>query len=210
MKLTTKGRYAVQAMADIAANATGGEGAALPVSLPDVAARQGISAGYLEQLFAKLRRAGLVASARGVAGGYRLARAADAIRVSEIIEAVDEEIATTACRGADAGCQGASLSGRARCLTHDLWDELGRQIELFLAAVTLEDVIKKRVVGMAAVNAPSELLFSSPVYGGGVAEGDGGGRGLMVEAQPPQSAARTAPLQEAGEQRQRVKLGALE
>lgn len=151
MKLTTKGRYAVQAMADIAANATGAAGAVLPVSLPDVAARQGISAGYLEQLFAKLRRAGLVASARGVAGGYLLARDAAAIRVSEIIEAVDEEIATTACRGADAGCQGSGT----RCLTHDLWDELGRQIELFLAAVTLEDIIEKRVVGMAAVNAPS-------------------------------------------------------
>jgi Rrf2 family iron-sulfur cluster assembly transcriptional regulator len=146
MKLTTKGRYAVQAMADIAA-----AGRDQLVSLPDVAARQGISAGYLEQLFAKLRRAGLVASVRGVAGGYRLARAADSIRVSEIVEAVDEAIQTTACGGSPFGCQGAG----ERCLTHDLWEELGRQIELFLDAVTLEDVIEKRVAGMAAVNMPS-------------------------------------------------------
>jgi Rrf2 family iron-sulfur cluster assembly transcriptional regulator len=151
MKLTTKGRYAVQAMADIAAAQLRGGEAAPPVSLPDVAERQGISAGYLEQLFAKLRRAGLVDSVRGVAGGYRLARRADAIRVSEIVDAVDEEIQTTACGGSAAGCQGSG----ARCLTHDLWDELGRQIEIFLAAVTLEDIIEKRVVGMAAVNAPA-------------------------------------------------------
>ncbi|MCA8895900.1 MAG: Rrf2 family transcriptional regulator, partial [Amphiplicatus sp.] len=92
MKLTTKGRYAVAALADIAAN-----GGAEPVALPDVARRQGISAGYLEQLFAKLRRAGLVESARGVAGGYLLARAPASIRVAEIVAAVDEEIRTTGC-----------------------------------------------------------------------------------------------------------------
>lgn len=148
MKLTTKGRYAVQAMADIATFA-GHDDA--PVSLPDVAERQGLSAGYLEQLFAKLRRAGLVDSVRGVAGGYRLARGADAIKIAAIIEAVDEEIHTTACNGSAAGCQGSG----ARCLTHDLWEELGRQIELFLSTVTLDDVVEKRVVGMAAVNAPA-------------------------------------------------------
>lgn len=153
MKLTTKGRYAVQAMADIAAHSQFGSAGSGPVSLPDVAERQGISAGYLEQLFAKLRRAGLVDSVRGVAGGYRLSRAASEIRVAEIVEAVDEEIHTTACHGAAVGCQGSG----ARCLTHDLWEELGRQIEIFLAAVTLEDVIEKRVVGMAAVNAPAAI-----------------------------------------------------
>lgn len=146
MRLTTKGRYAVQAMADIASAHVDG-----PVSLPDVAERQGISAGYLEQLFAKLRRAGLLRSARGVSGGYSLARDAHEIRVSEIIAAVDEEIQTTACGGSAIGCQG----GGARCLTHDLWEELGRQIDLFLSAVTLGDVVEKRVGGMAAVNAPS-------------------------------------------------------
>lgn len=149
MKLTTKGRYAVQAMADIAA----AKGDA-PVSLPDVAQRQSISAGYLEQLFAKLRRAGLVDSVRGVAGGYRLARPASLISISAVIEAVDEDIQTTACGGSPVGCQG----GGARCLTHDLWEELGRQIDLFLDSVTLEDVIEKRVAGTAAVNAPLERM----------------------------------------------------
>lgn len=145
MRLTTKGRYAVQAMADIAAH-----GSVAAVSLPDIAERQGLSAAYLEQLFGKLRRAGLVDSARGSDGGYRLARQADAIRVCDIVEAVDEEIRTTACGGVATGCRGDG----ARCLTHDLWEELGRQIELFLAAVTLDDIIAGRVAGMAAVNAP--------------------------------------------------------
>lgn len=192
MKLTTKGRYAVQAMADIAA-----AGKDHLVSLPDVASRQGISAGYLEQLFAKLRRADLVVSVRGVAGGYRLARPAGSIRVSEIVEAVDEEIQTTACGGKAVGCQGAG----ARCLTHDLWDELGRQIDLFLSAVTLEDIIEKRVAGMAAVNPPSRISSSSPVHRGSVAAGDGGG--VMYFSQPPQSALRTAPSR-AGEHKRKI------
>ena len=146
MKLTTKGRYAVSALADIAA--TGSDG---PVALSDVALRQAISLAYLEQLFAKLRRAGLVESARGVSGGYVLASPASEMRVADIIAAVDEEIRTTACAvGASVGCKGTS----ARCLTHDLWDELGRQIEVFLNAVTLEDIIERRVAGMAAVNPP--------------------------------------------------------
>lgn len=147
MKLTTKGRYAVSALADIAA--TGGEA---PVALSDIALRQGISLSYLEQLFAKLRRAGLVESVRGVSGGYALSAPALAIRVADIVAAVDEEIRTTACApGSTIGCKGTS----ARCLTHDLWDELGRQIEVFLNAVTLEDIIERRVAGMAAVNAPA-------------------------------------------------------
>jgi Rrf2 family iron-sulfur cluster assembly transcriptional regulator len=147
VKLTTKGRYAVQAMADIAAFSDGGV-----VALPDVALRQGISAAYLEQLFGRLRRAGLVMSERGVSGGYRLARAASEIRIADIIAAADEEIRTTACGGESIGCRG----GGARCLTHDLWDELGRQIDLFLNAVTLEDVVARRVFGMAAVNPPAD------------------------------------------------------
>ena len=148
MKLTTKGRYAVAALADIASL-----GSEEPVALSDVAARQGISLSYLEQLFGKLRRAGLVESERGVAGGYRLALAPSDIRVANIIDAVDEKIKTTACAtGASIGCQGST----ARCLTHDLWDEFGRQIDIFLNAVSLEDIIKKRVLGMAAVNAPHD------------------------------------------------------
>ncbi|MEQ1930549.1 MAG: Rrf2 family transcriptional regulator [Parvularculaceae bacterium] len=146
MKLTTKGRYAVQAMADLAA-----QGPREPVALPDIALRQGISLGYLEQLFAKLKRAGLVESNRGVSGGYNLARAACDIRVSEVVAAVDEEIRTTACEpGSGKSCNGTS----ARCLTHDLWDELGRQIDIFLNAVSLEDVLERRVLGLAAVNSP--------------------------------------------------------
>jgi Rrf2 family iron-sulfur cluster assembly transcriptional regulator len=142
MKLTTKGRYAVQAMADIAAF-----GAADAVSLSEIAHRQGLSTAYLEQLFGKLRRAGLVESARGADGGYRLARPADAIHVGEIVEAVDEEIRTTACGGAATGCRGDG----ARCLTHDLWEELGRQIEHFLSSVSLDDIVAGRVGGMAPV-----------------------------------------------------------
>ena len=147
MKLTTKGRYAVSAMADLAASQDDNG----PVSLSDIALRQGISLSYLEQLFAKLRRAGLVSSSRGVSGGYSLNAMPADIRVAAIVEAVDEEIKTTACaQGSTIGCKGTT----ARCLTHDLWDELGRQIDIFLNAVSLEDILAKRVLGMAAVNAP--------------------------------------------------------
>lgn len=149
MKLTTKGRYAVAAMADLACHQGAG-----PIALSDVALRQGISLSYLEQLFAKLRRAGLVASARGAGGGYALENSPGDTRIADIVAAVDEQIRTTACNpGASIGCTGTS----ARCLTHDLWDELGRQIEIFLNAVTLEDVLAKRVAGMAAVNTPSRV-----------------------------------------------------
>ncbi len=151
MKLNTKGRYAVSAMADLAAMGSG-----TPVALSDVALRQGISLSYLEQLFAKLKRSGLVESARGAAGGYWLVNAPADIRVADIIAAVDEEIKTTACAGGSVlGCQGTTT----RCLTHDLWDELGRQIEIFLNAVSLEDILQKRVLGMAAVNAPNDQTY---------------------------------------------------
>ncbi len=158
MKLTTKGRYAVSAMADLAAF-----GDDAPVALSDIALRQGISLSYLEQLFAKLRRAGLVTSMRGVAGGYTLSDAPQNIRVADIISAVDEEIKTTACAtGSTMGCQGTT----ARCLTHDLWDELGRQIDIFLNAVTLADILEKRVAGMAAVNAPQGNRVEAPAREG--------------------------------------------
>ncbi|MFQ5562173.1 MAG: Rrf2 family transcriptional regulator [Parvularculaceae bacterium] len=146
MKLTTRGRYAAAAMADITAFSK-----SAPIALGEIARRQGISVSYLEQLFRKLKSAGLVKSARGVGGGYMLARPPADIRIAEIVAAVDEPITTTACKpGSSRGCQGLS----ARCLTHDLWDELGRQISIFLNAVTLADVIERRVLGMAAVNAP--------------------------------------------------------
>lgn len=144
MKLTTKGRYAVAAMTDLAAH-----GAPAPAGV--VAERLGHSPAYLEQLFSKLRRAALVTSARGQGGGYALAAAPSDIRIADIVAAVDEEIKTTACvPGSAKGCTGTS----ARCRTHALWDELGRQIELFLSAATLEDVLQNRVAGMAAVNPP--------------------------------------------------------
>lgn len=142
MRLTSKGRYAVMALADLVAN--GGEGRAIP--LQDIAARQEISLSYLEQLFARLRRAGIVAGMRGPGGGYKLSRPAAAIPIAEVIVAVDEPIKTTRCRdGSLKSCQGKV----GRCIAHDLWDELGRQIHVFLEGVSLEDVVAKRVVGRA-------------------------------------------------------------
>ncbi|MBV8976204.1 MAG: Rrf2 family transcriptional regulator [Alphaproteobacteria bacterium] len=142
MRLSTKGRYAVMAMADLAGNEAGGR----PVSLADIALRQEISLSYLEQLFAKLRRGGLVRSVRGPGGGYRLSRPAADIRVADIIVAVDEPISATRCRtGSPKGCTTTGM----RCVTHDLWEELGRQIHVFLASVSLADVVEKRVLGRA-------------------------------------------------------------
>jgi len=143
MRLTSKGRYAVMALADLAVH--GGEMRAIP--LQDIAARQEISLSYLEQLFARLRRAGIVAGMRGPGGGYRLARPAAEVAIAEVIVAVDEPIKTTRCRdGSLKSCQGKV----GRCIAHDLWDELGRQIHVFLAGVSLEDVVARRVIGRAA------------------------------------------------------------
>jgi Rrf2 family iron-sulfur cluster assembly transcriptional regulator len=116
-----------------------------PVSLAEIAGAQQLSLAYLEQLFGRLRRAGLVASARGPGGGYRLARAAESIAVAEIICAVDEPIRATRCEEGTPGC----LNG-GKCLTHDLWSELGTQIHLFLAGMTLADIVSGRVRGRAA------------------------------------------------------------
>jgi Rrf2 family protein len=132
VELNTKGRYAVTAMADLAKHACGG---AIPLSA--IAERQRISLSYLEQLFVKLRRAGLVDSARGRAGGYRLARPADRISVAEIMRAVDEGVRMTRCAGEDA----APCVPGHRCITHGLWDALGEQIAWFLDSVTLEEVV---------------------------------------------------------------------
>lgn len=151
MKLSTKGRYAVMAMADLASR----EADAKPVSLSDIAGRQEISLSYLEQLFAKLRKGGLVVSVRGPGGGYRLSRPAAELRVADIILAVNEPISATRCKsGSPIGCTGSA----SRCLTHDLWEELGRQIQIFLATVSLEDVVERRVLGRARIleAAPAE------------------------------------------------------
>ena len=139
MKLSTKGRYAVMAMVDLASTSTG-----QPIALADIAERQEISLSYLEQLFAKLRRGGLVKSVRGPGGGYLLAHKPEETRVSDIILAVDEPIRATRCTpGQPFGCR----SNRSRCLTHDLWEELGNQIYLYLSSVSLADVVERRVLG---------------------------------------------------------------
>jgi len=149
LQLSTRGRYAVMAMVDLATRQTLGCECG-PVCLAEIAARQKLSQPYLEQLFGKLRRAGLVGSARGPGGGYRLARASDAIAVADIIAAVDEPIHTTRCETGSPGCiEGVAEEGPVRCQTHDLWDALGRQIRLFLQAVTLADVVAGRIRGRA-------------------------------------------------------------
>lgn len=142
MRLSTKGRYAVMAMADLARNTRAGGAEARAVSLAEIAARQEISLSYLEQLFARLRKSGLVSSVRGPGGGYRLARAADETMVAEIVLAVDEPIRATRCaaQGTPRGCM---MAGE-RCITHNLWEDLGAEIHAYLAAVSLEDVVLNR------------------------------------------------------------------
>lgn len=143
MKLSTKGRYAVMAMVDLAQHA-----ANAPVCLAEIAERQEISLSYLEQLFAKLRRRGLIKSVRGPGGGYLLAHDRDNVRIADIIVAVDEPIQAVRCTpGAALGCRG----DRSRCLTHDLWEELSNQIHLYLSSVSLGDVCEKRVLGTSGL-----------------------------------------------------------
>jgi Rrf2 family iron-sulfur cluster assembly transcriptional regulator len=132
VKLTTKGRYAVTAMLDLAIHADSG-----PITLADVASRQHISLSYLEQLFARLRRRSLVSSVRGPGGGYMLGRDAQEISVADVITAVDEHVDTTRCGGAH-DCQ------RDRpCLTHDLWEDLSSRIYEYLGGISLHDLIEK-------------------------------------------------------------------
>jgi Rrf2 family iron-sulfur cluster assembly transcriptional regulator len=150
MQLSTRGRYAVMAMVDLATRqAVGCECG--PVCLAEIAARQQLSLSYLEQLFGKLRRAGLVSSARGPGGGYRLTRACDCIAIADIVAAVDESIRATRCEFGSGGCMAGptpEASGEP-CQTHDLWFELGRQIELFLRGISLADVVNHAVRGRA-------------------------------------------------------------
>ncbi len=135
MKLTTKGRYAVTAMLDLALHDTQG-----PITLADIAKRQEISLHYLEQLFTKLRKRGLVESSRGPGGGYRLAKQAIDITVARVIYSVDESIDVTRC-GGQQNCQ-----GEFRCLTHDLWMELNQHVSEFLNRVTLAELIQRYLV----------------------------------------------------------------
>lgn len=132
MKLTTKGRYAVTAMLDLALRYDKGA-----VTLADIARRQGISLSYLEQLFAKLRRSGLVDSVRGPGGGYNLAMHPSKISVAEIVVAINENIDATRC-GGEKNCHGDET-----CLTHQLWEDLSKQIYEFLNGITLEDLVAR-------------------------------------------------------------------
>ena len=139
MRLSTKGRYAVMAMVDLAMHSDG-----KPVALAAVADRQDISLSYLEQLFARLKRNALVKSVRGPGGGYMLAHGADGTRISDIILAVDEPIRATRC---DPQSPHGCTKTKMRCATHDLWSELSNQIHLFLSSVTLADVVNRRILG---------------------------------------------------------------
>ncbi|OOF49095.1 Fe-S cluster assembly transcriptional regulator IscR [Rodentibacter genomosp. 1] len=134
MKLTSKGRYAVTAVLDIALNSSVG-----PVNLADISERQNISLSYLEQLFAKLRRGGLVKSVRGPGGGYQLGLPSEQISVGMIISAVNENIHVTKCLG------GGNCQQGTECLTHTLWEELSNRIESFLNDITLAELVNKHV-----------------------------------------------------------------
>lgn len=146
MRLTTKGRYAVTAMLDLAINQ--GQG---PISLADIAQRQGISLSYLEQLFAKLRRCALVSSVRGPGGGYNLARPASEIHVAEVITAVDENVDTTRCGGA------GNCHNNGPCLTHDLWMDLSQRIHDYLNHISLQELVDRRDALPAATNVRGAL-----------------------------------------------------
>ncbi|MBU2952562.1 Rrf2 family transcriptional regulator [Marinobacter sp. F3R08] len=139
MKLTTKGRYAVTAMLDLALH--GGEG---PVSLADISARQEISLSYLEQLFSRLRRQKLVISIRGPGGGYRLSRPAADLYIAEVVDAVSESLDTTRC-GNKGDCQNGE-----KCLTHHLWSDLSDQIHQFLSEISLGDLMRKHEIRQVA------------------------------------------------------------
>lgn len=135
MRLTTRGRYAVTAMLDLALHDKAG-----PVSLSEIAERQEISLSYLEQLFSRLRKRGLVDGTRGPGGGYRLLRAVESISVADVIDAVDETVDATRC-GGQKNCQ-----DERRCLTHDLWEDLSTQIRDFLGNVSLHQLVGERSV----------------------------------------------------------------
>jgi len=135
MKLTTKGRYAVMAMADLASNANFG-----PISLTEISLRQNISLAYLEQIFIKLKNKKLVKSSRGATGGYVLEKPASEIKISNIISAVDEEVKMLNCKkNSKKGCNNKST----KCITHNLWDELDQHIHGFFEKVKLQDLVKQ-------------------------------------------------------------------
>jgi Rrf2 family transcriptional regulator, iron-sulfur cluster assembly transcription factor len=137
MLLTTKGRYAVMALVDMATYAND-----KPMQISKIADRQAIDKGYLEQIFSKLKKVGLIESTRGPGGGYKFSRPIDEIRIADIMFAVDESIKMTRCEGKSAlGC----MHDKSRCLTHHLWEELGDSIYDFLSKLSLDDVCRKRM-----------------------------------------------------------------
>lgn len=149
MKLTAKGRYAVTAMVDMAMH----DASTGVVALSDIAERQHLSQTYLEQLFAKLRKQGLVDSVRGPAGGYQLAERPEQISVAQIVQAADEVVDTTKCRGKE-DCQKG-----ARCLTHHLWEQLNQTILSFLQSVTLKQVIEQNNPGQEQIEEVAMLAM---------------------------------------------------
>lgn len=151
MKLTTKGRYAVTAMLDLALHYDKGS-----VTLADIARRQGISLSYLEQLFAKLRRSGLVESIRGPGGGYNLAKVPAEISVAQVILAINENIDATRC-GGERNCQDDEP-----CLTHQLWEDLSRQIYEFLSGITLGDLVQRPHVQQVASRQAAQTRVAVP------------------------------------------------
>ena len=158
MRLSTRGRYAVMAMVELAAREAQVEAPApgkraAPVPLSEIAASQMLSLAYLEQLFGPLRRAGLVASARGPGGGYRLCYPAAEISVAMVVEAVEENIRTIRCDEESPNCVGGG-----KCATHDLWAELSEHVRLFMDGLTLADVLAGDIAGRAA--APRRRVFA--------------------------------------------------
>lgn len=159
MRLTTKGRFAVTAMLDLAINETQDAADYKPVTLAAISERQDISLSYLEQLFSKLRRQGLVKSVRGPGGGYNLAKAYNEISVSEIINAVDEQIDATQCGGNE------NCKDEGRCMTHDLWSALNTKILEYLAGVTLADMVASQKEGKKITITPrSNNMANTAVY----------------------------------------------
>ena len=153
MRLTTKGRYAVTAMLDLAFHSQ-----VKPVTLTEIAARQTISLSYLEQLFARLRRAGMVKGVRGPGGGYKLCRKASDINIAEIIAAVDEPLDSTKC-GGEANCQKDKA-----CLTHNLWMGLSEQIRNYLVGISLADLLEKNQIQETAKRQHYDAQQAIEVY----------------------------------------------
>jgi Rrf2 family iron-sulfur cluster assembly transcriptional regulator len=158
MRLTTKGRFAVTAMIDLALRQEKG-----PVTLTAISQRQEISLSYLEQLFGKLRRHDLVESVRGPAGGYHLARSADQVTVADIIIAVDEPLDATQC-GGKGHCQGSDHAHGIHCMTHNLWTTLNEKMLDYLDSVTLQDLVdqQRQKTGQVVVMHPAPAHHTAP------------------------------------------------